>query len=61
MQRNYYGKEHRQWHVQVGYDRTFGRHLHPGMLLFEDQHKVGDNSTAAAKWYTADQVFVGDG
>ena len=29
--------------MQVGYDRTFGRHSVSGMLLFEDQHKVGDN------------------
>lgn len=62
MQRNYYGKEHRQWHVQVGYDRTFGRHSVSGMLLFEDQHKVGDNFYGSREVVLPmDQVFVGDG
>ena len=62
VQRNYYGKEHRQWHVQVGYDRTFGRHSVSGMLLFEDQHKVGDNFYGSREVVLPmDQVFVGDG
>ena len=48
--------------MQVGYDRTFGRHSVSGMLLFEDQHKVGDNFYGSREVVLPmDQVFVGDG
>ena len=62
VQRNYYGKNHRQWYVQLGYDRTFGRHSVSGMLLFEDQHKVGDNFYGSREvMLPKDEVFVGIG
>ncbi|WP_418991092.1 SusC/RagA family TonB-linked outer membrane protein [Alistipes sp.] len=62
VQRNYYGKNHRQWNVQLGYNRTFGRHTVGGMLLFEDQHKVGDNFYGSREiLLDKDEVFVGSG
>ncbi len=60
VQRNYYGKNHRQWHAQVGYDRKFGDHSVSGMMLFEDQYKSGDNFYGSRQvLLPVDQVFVG--
>lgn len=61
VQRNYYGKNHRQWHVQLGYDQTFGRHAVSGMMLFEDQHKVGDNFWGSRElMLEKEEVFIGN-
>lgn len=62
VQRNYYGKNHRQWYAQLGYNRTFGRHTVAGMMLFEDQHRVGDNFYGSRQvMLLKDEVFVGIG
>lgn len=60
VQRNYYGKTHTQWHVQLGYDNKFGEHNVSGMLLFENQHRVGDNFWGNRElMLPVPEVFVG--
>jgi len=60
IQRNYYGKNHRQWHVQLGYENNFGLHSVSGMLLFEDQHREGDNFYGSRElMLPVPEVFVG--
>lgn len=43
VSRYYYGKDHNLWHVQLGFDRSFGRHSVSAMTLFENSHSEGDN------------------
>lgn len=58
--RYYYGKNHSLWQVSVNYNRAFGKHNVGGLLLFENQHKVGDNfyGTRQVK-LDMDEVFAG--
>lgn len=41
--RFFYGKNHSLWQAQVNYSNSFGKNNVGALLLFENQHKDGDN------------------
>lgn len=58
--RYFYGKDHRLWNVQIGFDRQFGRHNVSMMALFEDTHREGDNFYGNRQvLLPLDQIFTG--
>ena len=58
--RTYYAKNHTLWNVSVNYNNTFGKHSVGAMLLFENQHKVGDNFNGNRQVnLDMDQIFAG--
>ena len=60
IQRNYYGKDHNMWQVQLGYDRNFGKHAVSAFVLYEDTHNKGDNFYASRQLLLPiEQMFAG--
>lgn len=58
--RTFYGKDHNLWQVQATYNRSFGNHNVGALLLFENQHKEGDNFSGSRQVeLDMDQVFAG--
>ncbi|MDR1202405.1 MAG: TonB-dependent receptor, partial [Tannerellaceae bacterium] len=58
--RYFYGKDHRLWNAQIGFDRQFGKHNVSVMALFEDTHREGDNFYGNRQvLLPLDQIFTG--
>lgn len=58
--RYYYGKNHTLWQTQIQYNNTFGKHNVGAMLLFENQHKEGDNFYGERQSdFNMNEIFAG--
>ncbi len=58
--RYFYSKDHMLWSAQINYSNSFGKNNVSGLLLFENQHKKGDNFYGNRQSeLPLDQVFAG--